>query len=100
VDENIIEVEQIDDGHVVLVIPSVRLIVMGRTFEEARAWARAAIECRGSGCVVARMICAGQPIRLLASSFAGREWSPLVAPGGTRRITRKDPCEFIGAIAS
>jgi hypothetical protein len=47
VDENIIETEQIEDGHVVLAIPSLRLIVMGRTLDEARAWARAALEHRG-----------------------------------------------------
>jgi hypothetical protein len=42
-EEHIIEIDQIEDGHVVLVIPSLRLIVMGRTLEEARAWARGAI---------------------------------------------------------
>jgi hypothetical protein len=46
-DEHIIEIDQIEDGHVVLAIPSLRLIVMGRTIEEARAWARSAIAHRG-----------------------------------------------------
>ncbi len=46
-DEDIIEIDQIEDGHVVLVVPSLRLIVMGRTLEEARAWARSAIGWRG-----------------------------------------------------
>ena len=46
-DEHIIEIDQIEDGHVVLVVPSLRLIVMGRTLEEARAWARSAIGWRG-----------------------------------------------------
>ena len=46
-DEHIIEIDQIEDGRVVLVIPSLRLIVMGRTLEEARAWARSAIAYRG-----------------------------------------------------
>ena len=48
-DEQIIEIDQIEDGHVVLVIPSLRLIVMGRTLEEARAWARSAIGYHGLG---------------------------------------------------
>ncbi len=39
--------DQIEDGRVVLVVPSLRLIVMGRTLEEARAWARSAIGYRG-----------------------------------------------------
>jgi hypothetical protein len=43
----IIEIDQIEDGHVVLVVSSLRLIVMGRTLEEARAWARSAIAHRG-----------------------------------------------------
>jgi hypothetical protein len=47
-DEEIIEIDQIEDGHVVLAIPSLRLIVIGRTLEEARAWARTAIAHRGS----------------------------------------------------
>ena len=46
-DEHIIEIDQIEDGHVVLVVPSLRLIVIGRTLEEARAWARSAIGWRG-----------------------------------------------------
>ena len=46
-DEEIIDIDQIEDGHVVLAIPSLRLIVMGRTIEEARAWARSAIAHRG-----------------------------------------------------
>jgi hypothetical protein len=46
-DEHIIEIDQIEDGHVVLVVPSLRLIVMGRTLEEARTWARSAIGWRG-----------------------------------------------------
>jgi hypothetical protein len=45
--EETIEIDQIEDGHVVLAVPSLRLIVMGRTLEEARAWARAAIAHRG-----------------------------------------------------
>ena len=45
-DEEIIDIDQIEDGHVVLAIPSLRLIVMGRTIEEARAWARSAIAHR------------------------------------------------------
>jgi hypothetical protein len=45
--EEIIEIDQIEDGHVVLAIPLLRLIVMGRTLEEARAWARSAIAHRG-----------------------------------------------------
>ena len=44
-DERIIEIDQIEDGHVVLVVPSLRMIVMGRTLDEARAWARSAIAC-------------------------------------------------------
>jgi hypothetical protein len=46
-DEHIVEIDQIEDGHVVLVVPSLRLIVMGRTLEEARASARSAIGRRG-----------------------------------------------------
>jgi hypothetical protein len=46
-DEHIIEIDQIEHGHVVLVVPSLRLLVMGRTLEEARAWARSAIGYRG-----------------------------------------------------
>ena len=46
-DEHIIEIDQIEDGRVVLVVPSLRLIVIGRTLEEARAWASSAIGCRG-----------------------------------------------------
>ena len=46
-DEHIIEIDQIEDGRVVLVVPSLRLIVLGRTLEEARAWASSAIGCRG-----------------------------------------------------
>ena len=46
-DEHMVEIDQIEDGHVVLVVPSLRLIVMGRTLEEARAWARSAIGWRG-----------------------------------------------------
>jgi hypothetical protein len=45
--EDIIEIDQIDDGHVVLAIPSLRVIVIGRTLEEARAWARSAMAYRG-----------------------------------------------------
>jgi hypothetical protein len=45
--EEIIEIDQIKDGHVVLAIPTLRLIVIGRTLEEARAWARSAIAHRG-----------------------------------------------------
>ena len=47
--ENVIEIEieEIEDGHVVLAIPSLRPIVMGSTLEEARAWARSAIAYRG-----------------------------------------------------
>jgi len=45
-DEQIIEIDQIEDGHVVLVVPSLRLIVIGRTLEEARAWASSAIGYR------------------------------------------------------
>jgi hypothetical protein len=47
VDEYIIEIDQLEDSRVVLAVPSLRLIVMGRTLEEARAWARAAIAYRG-----------------------------------------------------
>jgi hypothetical protein len=46
-DELIIEIDQIEDGHVALAVPTLRLIVMGRTLEEARAWARSAIGYRG-----------------------------------------------------
>ena len=46
-DERIMEIDHIEDGHVVLAVPSLRLIIMGRTLEEARAWARSAMECRG-----------------------------------------------------
>jgi hypothetical protein len=46
-DEHIIQIDQIEDGRVVLVVPSLRLIVIGRTLEEARAWASSAIRCRG-----------------------------------------------------
>ena len=45
-DEHIIEIDQIEDGRVVLVVPSLRLMVMGRTLEEARAWARSALGWR------------------------------------------------------
>jgi hypothetical protein len=48
VDEDIIEIDQLEPGHVVLVIPARRLIVIGRTLEEARDWARAVVEGRGS----------------------------------------------------
>jgi hypothetical protein len=46
-DEHIIEIDQIEDGRVVLIVPFLRLIVIGRTLEEARAWASSAIACRG-----------------------------------------------------
>jgi hypothetical protein len=46
-DEHIIEIDQIEDGRLVLIVPSLRLIVIGRTLEEARAWASSAIACRG-----------------------------------------------------
>ncbi len=46
-DEHIIEIDQVEDGRVVLVVRSLRLIVMGRTFEEARAWVRSALGYRG-----------------------------------------------------
>jgi len=46
-DEFIVDIDQLDKGHVVLAIPSLRLIVMGRTLEEARARARSAIAYRG-----------------------------------------------------
>ena len=46
-DEYSIEIDQIEDGHIVLAIPSLRMIVIGRTVEEARAWARSAITYRG-----------------------------------------------------
>jgi hypothetical protein len=39
-DEHIIEIDEIEDSHVVLVVLSLRLMVIGRTLEEARAWAR------------------------------------------------------------
>jgi hypothetical protein len=42
-----IEIDQLEDGHVVLAIRSIRLIVMGRTLDEARTWARLAIAYRG-----------------------------------------------------
>jgi hypothetical protein len=45
--ECIIEIDQLEDGHVVLAIPSLRFIVMGRTLDEAHAWARSAIAYRG-----------------------------------------------------
>lgn len=45
--EEIIEIDQIEDGDIVLAMPSLRLIVIGRTIEEARAWARSAIAHRG-----------------------------------------------------
>jgi hypothetical protein len=44
--EEIVEIDQVEDGHVVLAVPSLRLIVMGRTLEEARAWAISAIAHR------------------------------------------------------
>jgi hypothetical protein len=47
VDEYIIEIDQLEAGHVVLVVPALRLMVMGCTLEEARAWARSAIAWRG-----------------------------------------------------
>lgn len=40
-------IDQIEDGHVVLAVPSLRLIVMSRTLDEARASARSAIAWRG-----------------------------------------------------
>lgn len=46
-DEDLIEIDQIEDGRVVLAIPALRLIVMGRTLGEATAWARSAIAYRG-----------------------------------------------------
>ena len=46
-DEHIVEIDQIEDGRVVLVVPSLQLIVMGRTVAEARAWARSALGYRG-----------------------------------------------------
>ena len=45
-DEYITEIDQVEDGHVVLAIPSLRLVVMGRTLDEARARARQAIAYR------------------------------------------------------
>jgi len=44
-DEHIIEIGQIENGRVVLVVSSLRLIVMCRTLEAARAWASSAIAC-------------------------------------------------------
>jgi hypothetical protein len=43
-----VEVEQRYDESVGLTVPALRLIVMGRTLEEAEAWARAAIAFGGS----------------------------------------------------
>jgi hypothetical protein len=45
--EHIIKIDQIEDGQVVLAIPSLRVIVIGRTLEEARAWATSSIAYRG-----------------------------------------------------
>ena len=45
--DELIEIDQLEDGHVVLAIPTLRLIVIGRTLDEARAWARSAIAHRG-----------------------------------------------------
>ena len=41
-----VEVEQLDDERVVLAIPVLRLIVLGRTLDEAQGWACAAIAFR------------------------------------------------------
>ena len=38
-DEHISEIDQIEDGHVVLVVPSLRLMVMGRALADPRACA-------------------------------------------------------------
>ncbi len=42
-DDDTIEIDQLEPGHVVLAIPARHLIVIGRTLEEARAWARSAL---------------------------------------------------------
>ncbi len=39
VDEDIIEIDQLEDGGALLVVPSLRLILMGRTRWETRTWA-------------------------------------------------------------
>jgi hypothetical protein len=72
-DEHIIEIDQIEGCHVVLVVPSLRLIVMGRTLEEARTWARSAIGWRG----------------LSAGQRAGRRLE-IMTSGGPRARTRPD----------
>ena len=46
-DEYSIEIEETDHQHVVLIVPSLRLIVLGRTLSEARALANAAITFGG-----------------------------------------------------
>ena len=43
-----VEVDQHDRERVVLAVPALRLIVFGRTLDEAEAWARAAITFRES----------------------------------------------------
>ena len=60
-DGHIIEIDHIEDGHVVLAVPSLRLIVLGRTLEEAQAWAKSAIGYRGL------------PARQLAEPSAGTD---------------------------
>ena len=46
-DEDVIPIDQIEDGRVVHAIPALRLIVMGRTLDDARAWPGSAIAYRG-----------------------------------------------------
>ncbi|MBV8715888.1 MAG: hypothetical protein JOZ65_12570 [Chloroflexi bacterium] len=45
--DHVVEIDQIENGRVVLTIPSLRVIVIGRTLEEARAWTRSALAYRG-----------------------------------------------------
>jgi hypothetical protein len=45
-DEYSVKIDEIDQLHVVLVIRALRLLVLGRTFEEAQRLARAAILSR------------------------------------------------------
>jgi hypothetical protein len=45
-DDDGIEIEQLPDDRVVLLVRALRLLVFGRTLEEARTWATAAIAFR------------------------------------------------------
>jgi hypothetical protein len=45
-DEYIVEIDELDDNYVVLAVPALRLLVFGRTIDEAMSRARASVDFR------------------------------------------------------